>query len=208
MKLLAVCVGKPQTRPGKKTPTGINKLPAMSAVSVGPEGLEGDTVCNRKHHGGPEQAVCVEGNITRLWWEDALGQNISYGAFGENLCIDGLDNRNVAVGDRFLIGNAILEVTAPRMPCRILSERLGDPAFAKRYLAAGRPGFYCRVIKSGVIAAGRPVAHELFDGDRILLFEMMQHHGKEAPPDLIQRYLEVPVHARVRASLAQSSIKF
>ncbi|MGF6157286.1 MOSC domain-containing protein YiiM [Ensifer sp. KUDG1] len=208
MRVLAVCVGNPQLRLGKKTPTGINKHPVMSAVSVGPEGLEGDTVCNRKHHGGPEQAVCVEGNITRLWWEDALGQNISYGAFGENLCIDGLDNRNVAVGDRFLIGNAILEATAPRMPCRILSERLGDPAFAKRYLAAGRPGFYCRVIKSGVIAAGRLVAHERFDGDRILLFEMMQHHGKEASPDLIQRYLQVPVHARVRASLAQGSIKF
>ncbi|HEV7309378.1 MOSC domain-containing protein [Ensifer sp.] len=208
MRLLAVCVGKPQVRLGKKTPTGINKHPVMSEVAVGPEGLEGDTICNRKHHGGPEQAVCVEGNITRLWWEDAFGQDISHGAFGENLCIDGLDNRSVAVGDRFLIGNVILEATAPRMPCRILSERLGDPAFAKRYLAAGRPGFYCRVIKSGVIAAGHPVAHERFDGVRILLSEMMQHHGKKASPDLIQRYLEVPVHARVRASLAQGSIKF
>lgn len=66
MRLLAVCVGKPQERPGKKMPTGINKQPVMRDVSVKPEGLEGDTVCNRKYHGGPEQAVCVEGNITRL----------------------------------------------------------------------------------------------------------------------------------------------
>jgi MOSC domain-containing protein YiiM len=201
-------VGTPEERPGKKMRTGINKQPVMHDVSIGAEGLDGDKVCNRKYHGGPEQAVCVEGNITRCWWEHALGQTVSHGSFGDNLCIEGLDNRMVAIGDRFSIGNVILEATAPRMPCRVLSERLGDTAFAKRYLAAGRPGFYCRVIKSGVIAAGLPSKYEQFEGDRILLSEMMQHHGKTASFGLIRRYLNVPVHARVRASLADGFIKF
>ncbi|WDZ81863.1 MOSC domain-containing protein (plasmid) [Ensifer adhaerens] len=207
MRVLAVCVGIPEDRPGKTVRTGIHKQPINFAMSVTAEGLEDDAVCNRKHHGGPEQALCVEGNITRLWWEGLLNKAIPPGFFGENLCIEGLDNRIVALGDHFSIGNVVLEATAPRMPCRTLCEWLGDPAFAKRYLTAARPGFYCRVIESGRIAAGSSLKYEPFEGDRILLSEMMKHHGKRASPDLIHRYLTVPVHAKVRASLAQGSIK-
>lgn len=208
MRVLAVCIGKAEARPGKTVRTGINKFATDESVPIGFEGLEGDSICNRKLHGGPEQAVYLEGNMTRLWWEAELGRPITHGLFGENLCLEGLDNRAVAAGDRFTAGSLILEVTAPRMPCRILSERLGDPGFTKHYVKAGRPGFYCRVVKPGEIAAGTIVKYEPFHGVRVSMVEMMSHHGHKATPELIERYRTVPVHARLRASLCLGTIKF
>ncbi|WP_457584517.1 MOSC domain-containing protein [Ensifer canadensis] len=208
MRVLAVCVGKPENRPGKAIKTGINKHVTGKSVLIGCEGLEGDAICNRKHHGGMDQAVYIEGNITRVWWEEELGRPIAYGLFGDNLCVEGLDNRTVAAGDRFAVGNLLMEVTAPRMPCRIFAERMGDPSFAKRYVKAARPGFYCRIIKPGRVAAGTIVEYEPFEGERILIAEMMKHYGKKASMDLIERYRSVPVHAKLRASLSLGKIMF
>lgn len=67
LRVLAVCIGRPEGRPGKKAKTGINKNPTSETVLVGKEGLADEAVCNRKYHGGPEQAVYVEGkNILAL----------------------------------------------------------------------------------------------------------------------------------------------
>jgi MOSC domain-containing protein YiiM len=205
---MTVCVGKAEARPGKKMKTGINKHATSSAMLFGFDGLDGDAVCNRKYHGGPEQAVYVEGNLTRLWWEEELGRPVAHGVLGENLCLEGLDNRTVAVGDRFTIGELLLEVTAPRMPCRTLNDKMGDPGFAKRYIKAARPGFYCRVLRPGLVEAGTVVKYQPFQGERVLMSDMMGHHGKKASTDLIERYRTVPVHAKLRASLSTGTVKF
>lgn len=170
--------------------------------------MEGDAICNRRYHGGSEQAVYIEGNLTRLWWEEELGLPIHHGLFGENLCVDGLDNREVAAGDRFSTADLLMEVTAPRMPCRILSEKMRERGFAKRYIEAARPGFYCRIIQPGFIAVGADLRYEPFKGERILIGEMMLHHGKTASLDLIERYHSVPVHAKLRASLSLGKVNF
>lgn len=206
--VLAVCIGKPEARADKKTKTGINKRPTGETVSIGLEGLADDAVCNRKYHGGPEQAVYVEGNLTRLWWQKTLNRPINYGLFGENLCIAGLDNQIVSVGDRFLSGDLVMEVTAPRMPCRVLGDRMGDHAFLKLYKKAARPGFYCRVVHPGHITAGTLVRYVPYAGQRISMPEMARHHGKRASPELIARYQSVPVHAKLHAFLSNGRIKF
>lgn len=208
MRVLAVCVGKAEARLGKTVRTGINKFATDESVPIGFGGLEGDSICNRKLHGGPEQAVYLEGNVTRLWWEAELSRPITHGLFGENLCLEGLDNRAVAAGDRFAAGSLIMEVTSPRMPCRILAERMGDPGFVTRYVKAGRPGFYCRIIKPGDIAAGAVFEYQPFHGERVSMAEMMSHHGKKASVDLIERYRTVPVHAKLRTSLSLGIVKF
>lgn len=208
LRVLAVCTGKAEVRPGNRMKTGINKRPTRHSPLVGCEGLEGDAVCNRKHHGGPDQALYIEGDVSRAWWEKKLNRSIAYGLFGENLCLEGLDNQVVAAGDRFTTGDLVMEVTAPRMPCRILCERMDDPCFSKMYINAARPGFYCRIIKPGRIAAGALVRYEAFAGERILMPEMMVHYGKKASPDLIERYRSVPVHYKLRASLSDGVIKF
>jgi hypothetical protein len=77
--------------------------------------LAGDAVCDRRYHGGLDQAVYVEGIISLDRWTDELGRSLQRGEFGENLVVEDLDNETVAVGDRLLIGDVCLEVTAPRM---------------------------------------------------------------------------------------------
>ena len=208
LRILAVCIGKPEQRPGKKTTTGINKHPTDETVFVGLEGLADDAVCNRKYHGGPEQAVYVEGNLTRLWWQRALNKPIDHGLFGENLCIAGLDNQIVSVGDRLLLGDLVMEVTAPRMPCRVLGDRMGDPSFPHLYKRAARPGFYCRVIHPGYVTAGAILQYVPYAGERVSMAEMARNHGKRASAGLIARYQSVPAHAKLRAFLSNGLIKF
>ncbi|MFK0276264.1 MOSC domain-containing protein [Ensifer sp. NPDC090286] len=208
LKVLAVCVGKAEGRPGKKAKTGINKHPTNERKFVGGGGVEGDAVCNQKHHGGPEQAVYVEGDLTRLWWQNTLNRTVDHGLFGENLCFEGLDSQTVAIGDRFIVGDLVMEATAPRMPCRILGEKMRDMSFPKLYKEAARAGFYCRVIRPGPIITGALVRHLPFAGERILMPEMMAHYGQKASPEFIARCRAAPVHARLRASLNVGVIKF
>jgi MOSC domain-containing protein YiiM len=201
MKILAVCVGHAEKLPGKSYKTGINKHPLAGSVMVDAEGLVGDAICNRKHHGGVDQAVYVEGSLTLDWWSAELARTIAPGAFGENIVIDGLDNRLLAVGDRFIAGDLVLEVTSARIPCATFSARMGDPTFVKRYTKAGRPGIYCRVIRGGTATAGEAIEWLPFAGERVTMPEMMATFGRRLSPDDRARYLAAPIHYKLRDAL-------
>jgi MOSC domain-containing protein YiiM len=201
MKILAVCVGHAEKLPGKSYKTGINKHPLAGSVMVDAEGLVGDAICNRKHHGGVDQAVYVEGSLTLDWWSAELGRTIAPGTFGENIVIDGLDNQLVAVGDRFIAGDLVLEVTSARIPCATFSARMGDPTFVKRYTKAGRPGIYCRVIRGGTATAGEAIEWLPFAGERVTMPEMMATFGRRLSPDDRARYLAAPIHYKLRDAL-------
>ena len=201
MKILAVCIGSAERLEGKSYRTGINKHAVGGAVLVDAEGLVGDAICNRKHHGGVDQAVYVEGSLTLDWWRRDLGVNLPYGTFGENIVIDALDNRDVAVGDRFIAGDLVLEVTSSRVPCATLAARMGDAGFVRRYTAAGRPGIYCRVLKGGAASAGTPVDYRPFAGPRITMPQMLTSFGKPLSAGERDRYLAAPIHHKLRARL-------
>lgn len=201
MKILAVCIGTAERLGDRKTKTGIFKHPVTGAVIVDDNGLAGDAVVNRKHHGGPDQALYVEGSLTLDWWATALAKPYLPGTFGENLIIEGLDNRQVAAGDRFQIGDVVLEATAPRIPCSTFTLRMNDPGFARRYLQAARPGFYVRVLKGGLIAAGEPVRPEPFPRDRVTIPEMMAAYGRRISPEERARLMAAPIASRYRQAL-------
>ncbi|NKN37205.1 MOSC domain-containing protein [Agrobacterium sp. a22-2] len=198
MKILAVCMGSAETLTGKSYKTGILKIPVSGPVQVDGEGLLGDRICNRKHHGGPDQAVYIEGGATLDWWAVELGQPLAPGMFGENLVMSDLDNRDVAVGDRFVIGPLILEATAPRTPCATFASRMNDSMFVKRYTASGRPGIYCRVLAPGFVEAGQAVRHELYAGDRVTMPELLAAYGRKLEKTDIARFLAAPLAIRIR----------
>lgn len=201
MKILAVCVGAPETLPGKKTKTGINKHAATGTVMIDAQGLLGDAICNRKHHGGHDQAVYVEGSLTLDWWARELGRPLEPGTFGENLIIEGLDNCDVAVGDRFIADDLVLEVTSARIPCSTFATKMGDPQLVRRYTRAGRPGIYCRVLNAGAVNAGMPVAYMPYAGSRVTMPEMMATFGRRLSPEDRARYLHAPIHHKLRAMI-------
>jgi MOSC domain-containing protein YiiM len=201
MKILAVCTGHAERLPGKSYKTGINKHPLNAAVFVDAEGLVGDAICNRKHHGGVDQAVYVEGSVTLDWWAGELGRPIEPGTFGENIVIEGLDNRTVSVGDRFIAGDLVLEVTSARIPCATFAAKMDDPKFVKRYTRAGRPGIYCRVLHPAPVSAGLPVEYVPYEGEKVTMPEMMQTFGRNLPETDRKRYLAAPIHHKLRAVL-------
>ncbi len=204
MKLAAVCLGRPETLRGKSYKTGIYKSALQGPIMVDVAGLVGDSVCNRKHHGGPDQAILLEGSQTLDWWMAELDRDLPPGTFGENLVVEGVDNRDVCVGDRFLFEGVVLEATAPRTPCATLAARMGDRMFAKRYTRAGRPGIYCRVISGGIIAAGEEVRLEPCQGERVLIAELFQSYGRRLSSEQKKRYLGVPISERLRAKIMAS----
>ncbi|RAX43321.1 MOSC domain-containing protein [Rhizobium tropici] len=199
MKILAVCRGAPETLPGKKVKTGINKHAVSGAVMIDELGLLGDAICNRRHHGGRDQAVYVEGSLTLGWWASELGRSLEPGAFGENLVIEGVDNCQVAVGDQFIADDLVLEVTSARIPCSTFAVKIGDRQFVKRYVQAGRPGIYCRVLASGTVRADMPVTYLPYAGERVTMPEMLATFGRRLSAEDRVRYLAAPVHHKLRA---------
>ncbi|MBX5136344.1 MOSC domain-containing protein [Rhizobium sp. L9] len=201
MKILALCIGNAEKLAGKSYKTGIFKHAVNGAVMIDAEGLVGDAICNRKHHGGVDQAVYVEGSLTLDWWSRELGRPHEPGTFGENMVISGLDNRDVAVGDRFIAGDLILEATACRIPCATFAARMADPKFVKRYTVAARPGIYCRVVRVGVVEAGVTVEYHPFSGERVTMPELMKTFGQRLSEADRSRYLAAPIHYKLRATL-------
>lgn len=201
MLLLSVNIGRGRAIPraGKPRETGIYKLPVDGAVRTTAEGLEGDEILDKENHGGTDQAVYVYGAPDYEWWSRELGRELQPGTFGENLTISDLRSADALVGDRLLIGSAILEVTAPRIPCVTLATRMEDPAFLKSFRRAERPGIYCRVIREGDVRAGDTVSYQSYQDDTVSAIEMFRDFFE---PDLseqkIRRHLRAPIAVRDR----------
>jgi MOSC domain-containing protein YiiM len=206
MKILAVCLGRPEVLAGKKYKTGINKLAISGPVMVDAEGLVGDAILDRKHHGGVDQAVYIQGSLDIDWWSRELGRELHYGMFGENLVIEGLESQTLAAGDRFAIGEVLLEITSPRMPCATFAAHMGDPKIVKRYTKAARPGAYARVLKGGMVEAGQAVTYTPYEGERVTMQEMMATYGRSLSDTDRARYLSAPVHYKTRDAILAGEI--
>lgn len=201
MKLMTINVGKEQTltRPGKTEQTGIFKQPVDGPVQVTCLGIPGDFIGDPKNHGGPDQALYVYGWADYEWWADYLEQEMQPGLFGENLTIDALKSAQFNIGDQLHIGEVILEVTAPRIPCGTLAGRMNIPTFAKQFRLAERPGLYCRVLREGFIQPGDPVSVEKYAGETVSLLEVMRdYYEPDLSEDAIRRFLAAPIALRLR----------
>ena len=146
---------------GSEGRTGIDKQPAASKVKFENDGVAGDVVVDRKHHGGYDKAVYAYAKEDALWWQSQVGRELSNGAFGENLTTEGIDVNAALIGERWQIGSVILEVSEPRIPCRVFAGFWDRPTLIKDFTEARRPGCYLRIIKEGEIKAGDEI-HVIF----------------------------------------------
>jgi MOSC domain-containing protein YiiM len=158
-EVLSVNVAKVRMleRRGEQEPTGIWKHPVDGRVALRGVQVEGDTQSNLKVHGGYDQAVYAYAREDYDIWEAELGRELEPGLFGENLTIRGVDASGALVGERWRVGSALLEVSAPRIPCWKLGRKMGDPKFVKRFGQANRPGAYLRIIEEGEVGVGDAV---------------------------------------------------
>ncbi|QLL05169.1 MOSC domain-containing protein [Mycobacterium vicinigordonae] len=167
-KVLSVNVARPRRNPDPRASsrlTGIDKLPTTGPVEVrapGPmrgglgSGLVGDTIGNRNLHGGDDQAVYAYAREDLDCWQTQLQREINDGMFGENLTTQGVDVTSALIGERWQVGShgLLLEVCAPRTPCRTFAAFLSVNQWIKTFTQAGKPGAYLRVIEPGTLHAG------------------------------------------------------
>lgn len=210
VRLVSVNVGSPTLLAGSDEPTGIVKVPRSGPVLVDALGLVGDAILDRKHHGGPDQAVYVYLAHDYDLWAAELGETLAPGTFGENLTFAGVAGDRLAIGDRFAIGEVVIEITYHRTPCNTLARRMGSPGWVKRFAKARRPGGYARVLKPGTVEAGTEAVYTPFAGTRVTVAELMAFDGaRELPRELMERVLETPVREKTRlayeARLAQGN---
>lgn len=201
MNLISVNVGRPRPLSGGKTTgrTGIHKLPAREATPIAVGGLDGDTICDVENHGGLDQAVYVYGVPDYAWWSAKLGETLEPGTFGENLTIGELESSALMIGDYLCIGALRLQVTAPRIPCSTLAERMRDPGFVRRFRDAERPGVYCRVLRGGTVRAGDRVVLERYVGDTISAVELFRaYFAATLSEGELRRHLIAPIALRAR----------
>ena len=210
MKVTSINVATAETIQNGKSSglTGIFKRPVSGPALVTAAGLAGDAIVNRKHHGGPDQAVYLYTTGDYDWWAAKLDRALEPGTFGENLTIEGLQSADLVIGDRLEIGDVLLEVTAPRIPCSNLAARMGDRQFVKRFRAAERPGAYLRVLREGHVEAGDEVKLVHYEGEPLTVLEMFREFYNEAPDEaMIRRHLAAPVASRAREHQEQRLAK-
>src|SRR6202140_3979203 len=156
-RLLSVNVGlqRDVTWNGKTVRTSIWKSPVDGRRMVRKLDIDGDAQADLAGHGGEQRAVFVYQMDSYHYWERFLGRNdFIFGQFGENFTVEGLADSEVCIGDRYRIGEAVFEVTQPRVTCYRVGMRLGEPDMPNLLVAHHRPGFYFRVITQGCVQAG------------------------------------------------------
>lgn len=134
-KIWAVCVS------GAK---GTPKADVGQANFVENWGIEGDAHAGRWHR----QVSLL--SLEKIRAFQAKGAQVEFGAFGENLVVEGFDFRALPVGARFTCGDVILEMTQIGKECHdhcAIYQAVGECIMP-------REGVFAKVVRGGVLRVG------------------------------------------------------
>jgi MOSC domain-containing protein YiiM len=195
MKVVSVNVGMPReimTKMGPVT-TGIFKQPIAGPVMIRTLNLDGDRQADLNVHGGPQKAVYGYPTEHYPYWHEQLPQTTTTpGMFGENLTTEGLFEDSLYIGDRLKVGNAVVEVTQPRMPCYKLALRFERDDMIKRFLASGKSGFYFSVVEEGIVSSGSRIEIVSRDGFKVSVSDITRLYISHEPDtELLERAVSV-----------------
>ncbi|MGA5463774.1 MOSC domain-containing protein [Mycobacterium sp. NPDC050041] len=194
--LISVNVGLPRniTWNDRTVYTGAWKHPVTGPRMVRRLNIDGDGQGDLGGHGGENRAVLVyQRDSYRHWAEEFHRDDLPPGTLGENLTVDGLPDDEVCIGDRYRIGDAVFEVTQPRVTCYRAGLRIGEPRMAALLVSHRRPGFYCRVITEGEVEAGQEIVKISSGPERLTVAEidaLLYLPGH--PRDDLHRALRIP----------------
>ena len=146
-KILGICISEKR---------GTEKHEIQEANLVKDWGIEGDA------HGGKWHRQVSLLSFEKIEDFRATGAEVDFGAFGENLIVEGYDLRALPVGTRFQIGDAVLELTQIGKECHShcqIYKRMGDCIMP-------REGVFAEVVKGGHIKVGDEVEKLPLDENR------------------------------------------
>lgn len=215
VRILAVLTGTPRPFREDGTMSSIARQPVTGPVMLGELGLAGDSVADLVHHGGPDMAVHHYPFDHYPFWQQRLNQHKLLqrpGAFGENIATRGLVEADVRIGDRFRLGEALIELTKGRQPCWKLDHRFGvsgKQSVMAEIVRTARCGFYYRVLEPGRVQTGDVMRLEeagpaAWTVDRV--FRLLiggQHHSE---PESVHALANLPQLAQDWRKRAQALI--
>ncbi len=153
LRLLSLNVGRARvigSRHGEDVLSAIAKQPVTAeTILVQADGLDGDQQADLSVHGGLDKAVYAYPSEHWPWWQQDNGLACAPATFGENLTVSGAQEHDIAIGDRFEWGQAVLEVSQPRAPCFKLALHTGRPDVPGLMTQSARCGWYLRVLREG-----------------------------------------------------------
>ena len=134
-KVLAICISKHK---------GTLKNEVSEANFIGEFGIEGDAHAGKWHR-----------QVSLLAFEKIddfrnKGGNVDFGAFGENLVVDGIELHKLPVGQQLQVGEVLLEVTQIGKECHdkcAIYYQVGECIMPKN-------GIFTRVLKGGKVKVG------------------------------------------------------
>lgn len=191
MTIDALLVGTPMPFRGDDH-SAIAKRPVAGPVRITWDGIAGDAVADRIHHGGRDKAIHLYPQDHYGWWR-ALKPDMPFldtsGAFGENIASRGLTEADICLGDRFTLGSAVVEVSHGRQPCWKLDHRFGARDVMATIIKTGRSGLYFRVIREGEAEAGTRMTlldRPLPDWDMARLFKLLIGGGHRSEREAVR----------------------
>jgi len=210
-RLLAVNVGLPRDHSWRSgiVRTGVWKEAVTGRRMVRRLNIDGDGQGDVKGHGGEQRAVLVYQLESYRYWQRELGRSeFTFGQFGENFTVDGLSDREVCIGDRYRIGEALFEVSQPRVTCYRVGLRMDEPRMAALLVSHGRPGFYLRVLEEGLVGAGDEIVKVADGSEQMTVAEIdallyLPGHSR----DRLERALRIPALSQGWRSSFQAMLK-
>jgi MOSC domain-containing protein YiiM len=207
-QIVSVQVGRAVDAPWAvvKERSAIGKRSIATRVAVGWLGVEGDEQADTVNHGGRDQAVYAYAREDLDWWAARLDDGeLRNGIFGENLTVRGIDLNDAVLGECWRVGGALLQVTAPRVPCAVFGAWMGRPGWIKRFTEVGRTGAYLRVLEEGDVGVGDPIVVERRPERSVTVAESFRaFHGDQ---DAMRRILALPGHATKWDKIAERVLK-
>ena len=189
----SIYVGRPKTLTDDRGEwrSSIYRDLATGPVELAIRGLAGDKVTYR-YHGSPDAAVCGHLLDHYHFWNTEYGMNLQAGDVGENFTLENITEDDICIGDIYRVGTAQVQISSPRIPCENQARRIGRSDWIKLTLQALRPGFYLRVLESGVVQAGDEFKLEerLNPGSSLTLFNRCWYH--EFDPALAEKFTTMP----------------
>lgn len=127
-------------------------------IEVTKKGVVGDSFRKTDMHGREHSAVSAVGvSSIRDFLDQMKIEDYEPGMMAENLTLDNFDEADLSVGDVFQFGEVVLQVTGPRILCKMVNFQVQNSKGLSCLTRNRRTGVYFRVLKGGVIRAGDPV---------------------------------------------------
>ena len=153
----ALLIGRPKPFRSDGTKSAMAREATAGPVMLRRNGFEGDQVADTQVHGGPEKALHLYPAEHYPYWLAKLdGHQLLHqaGAFGENISASGLTEEKVKIGDRFRLGEALVEIAQGRQPCWKIDHHFGVHGLSREIIRTGKCGLYVRVIEEGLVKQG------------------------------------------------------